>query len=301
MKGAKAIFIALLMVLSVVSFALAEDNATADVSTESNETPELTSASTDVEAENETLEDQTENITDMEEPQEVEIRAGAENETQAEPVSAENDTIEIPANETPSITPDQPFLWGLKRAIEKIDYLITLGKSAKAQKGLVHARERLLEVQAMIAAKKFDAAEKAAKAHEQTVEQVEADVEALGNGDAEKEIAAENQIQTEIQQQQQELAKIKNKVKAKYKGQDLAAAEAVLASFEGKTSEIEAKIVEKKNKALIRLKVEVAAKTKEQGKGEENQTEQKNKTKTQKTAINSTKKASGNSKGKGAD
>jgi len=296
MKGAKAIFIALLMVVSVVSFALAEDNATADVSTESNETPELTSASTDVEAENETLEDQTENITDMEEPQEVEIRAGAENETQAEPVSAENDTIEIPANETPSITPDQPFLWGLKRAIEKIDYLITLGKSAKAQKGLVHARERLLEVQAMIAAKKFDAAEKAAKAHEQTVEQVEADVEALGNGDAEKEIAAENQIQTEIQQQQQELAKIKNKVKAKYKGQDLAAAEAVLASFEGKTSEIEAKVVEKKNKAVIKLKAK-----EEQSKGEENQTEQKNKTKTQKQAINSTKKASGNSKGKGTD
>jgi len=68
-------------------------------------------------------------------------------------------------SEDPGITPDS-FLWGLDKASERIDLLLTFDKSEKAKKGLAHAHERLSEVKAMIEENKLEAAEKAKESHE---------------------------------------------------------------------------------------------------------------------------------------
>src|SRR3989344_3271527 len=115
-SGFSAIFVALLLVLSVASFALAEENGTDDSATD--------------QAANESIGDNGALEDDLSE--DLETEAGT-NETEVEVEAEAEETIEIPANETPSVTPDEPVLWGFKRAIEKIDYLITLGKAAKAQ------------------------------------------------------------------------------------------------------------------------------------------------------------------------
>jgi len=273
----KAIFIALIMAMSVVSFALAEDNATGNVTSDlgeienqtatvSQETAELENDTANVE--NNTPDDLGTGNTSNETPNPVEITAGEENKTSEEAPKLEQ--AEIPKNETPSINPDNTFLWGLKRAIEKIDYLVTIGKSAKAQKGLAHARERLLEVQAMIAEKKFDAAEKAANAHKDDLEQAKNDIEQLGNGNTTAEMEKEQELQKEIQNQEQTIQNIKARFESNLSEQEKANIKAILASVSDSSSGIKIKVSEKLQKAAIKLK---AQSEKEQQKAEEKKTD----------------------------
>lgn len=100
-----------------------------------------------------------------------------------------NDAIDLTDGDDfdvdPGITPDSPF-YGLDRAMERISLALTFNKSAKAQKGLKHAQERLAEVKAMIEAKKFDKAEEAGENYEDDMDDVdEAGEEINGDEDAE--------------------------------------------------------------------------------------------------------------------
>ena len=50
---------------------------------------------------------------------------------------------------TGGVTPDST-LYGLDRAAERLSLLLTIGKAAKAKKGLEHARERVLEARQLV-------------------------------------------------------------------------------------------------------------------------------------------------------
>jgi hypothetical protein len=113
------------------------------------------------------------------------------------------------------ITPDQPILWGLERAIERISLALTFNKSAKAKKGLAHARERLMEVKAMIMQKRFGAAEAAQEEYENLMDEVQDNVGAMGDG-GEEDLAEQAEIEAEIEEQQQELGNL-NRIKLKLK------------------------------------------------------------------------------------
>jgi paraquat-inducible protein B len=170
------------MLLAGFSFAIAENesaavepNATDDAVAEE---PVVTAAETT----NETPEAMEEQPVAEETPEVVAEEAAADETTETEASAVEEVAAEplIEVSETTEedagITPDSPILYGLERAMERISYSLTLGKSAKAKKGLAHALERLAEVQVMIAEKKLDAAEKASKAHGQELEQVQEDI-----------------------------------------------------------------------------------------------------------------------------
>ena len=109
--------------------------------------------------------------------------------------------------EEAGVTPDQPVLYGLERAMERISLALTLNKAAKAKKGLVHARERLQEVQLMIARKKLEQAEKAQQIHDKIMEQVEEDIEEFGDGE-EQELEDSAEIENELLLYQQRLEKL---------------------------------------------------------------------------------------------
>jgi len=66
-------------------------------------------------------------------------------------------------------TPDS-IVWGLDRAIEKIELAMTFNNAGKERKRLEHAHERLLEVKKMIEEGKIEDAERAREKHAETLE-----------------------------------------------------------------------------------------------------------------------------------
>lgn len=108
----------------------------------------------------------------------------------------------------PGVTPDSTVLYGLDRAMERVSLALTLGKAAKAQKGLEHARERLLEVKAMILQKKMAQAEKAREKYEEKMDEVREAMEGLEEDGSEDRIvgAARNLVKLQNRIENQEMA-----------------------------------------------------------------------------------------------
>src|SRR3989338_8498428 len=97
-----------------------------------------------------------------------------------------------------SVTPDSP-LWGVKRAIERIDLALTLNKAAKSEKGLKYARIRLLEVQKMLKKGDFKNAARAEEAHGKLLVKVRKDLDkAKGTKKAEKIKELEDKLSKNI-------------------------------------------------------------------------------------------------------
>lgn len=189
-----------------------------------------------------------------------------DNSTQVEDDSAADDNSTVPAvpgtgivdlcgNDTPTITPDQGFLWGLKRAIENVDSALTLGKSAKAQKGLAHAKERLCEVQLMIQEKKIDAAAKARLRYEQQMNKTEDDINGMEN-ETEVEDIAER-----LSEHRKFIAKMNsNAIQARgnLTDEQKAALQNLMAAFNGSTNKVKVEIEAKREKLDIKVKAREA-------------------------------------------
>jgi len=199
-------------------------------------------------AENETTE--VNDTVEIDENVSEEVVVAAENETQAEEIE-----IEIEDNETAGTTPDQPLLWGLERAMERIDLALTFNKASKAKKGLRHAKERLLEVEAMIAAKKLDAAEKAQKVREKIIERVQEQVEEMGDGaDEDIEDILEIENEAEEQENRMQMLKVKFQFKGNLTEEQRAQIDALIESCQNRSQAFKLKIQDKKAKVKIRIK-----------------------------------------------
>ena len=156
MKAIKTLLIVLMLVMSLFAVS-AQEVPTGEASTDANaETSAETNLEQTTEVNSETA---TDTVTDTASETNTETATTSESETSTE-VDAETET-------EAGITPDQPVLWGIERALENIDEALTLNKAAKAKKGLAHARERLIEVRAMILEKRIEAAAKAEEKHKQ--------------------------------------------------------------------------------------------------------------------------------------
>lgn len=172
-------------------------------------------------------------------------------------VAPEEEPVELPENiiEEAGITPDNP-LWGLERAIETIGLALKFDKSAKAKKGLVHARERLMETQAMIAAKKIWAAAEAQEAHDDLIDGVSEQIAELGNGDIAEELADEIELE-EALNEHKTLVREVNNIKLKTKGLTLvqqAQLNGIVSSMEGSTVRAQFSVRAKKDKTKLRIK-----------------------------------------------
>jgi len=160
--------------------------------------------------------------------------------------------------EEAGVTPDSKFLWGLERAIERIDLALTFGKSAKAKKGLAHAHERLMEVKAMIAEKRFADAESAQEQHDAEITDVQETVNEIESTNATEDLSDVQDIESEIQDQQQEVAALSNvtlKVKGELTKEQQAKLDAILNDLKDTTAKADVTVKAKKNKVTVKVKL----------------------------------------------
>ena len=240
MRKAMALFLAMLMAISMVPMAFAEEgNETADdPAGDGNETVEPEEPEADG---NET-----------EEPEDNETE-----EPEDEDEEEEEDVVEIPENVTDEAgTLPGSWTWGIDRALERISMSITFGKSAKAKKGLVHARERLMEVQAMIAQKRMAQAARAQEAYDDIMEGVQENVDALGNGDEIGDLEDETELEAALAENE-DLVEQVGKLKTKFKGltpEEEDAVNAIVGSLGDSTTDAKVQVQMKKNKTKIKIK-----------------------------------------------
>jgi hypothetical protein len=172
-------------------------------------------------------------------------------------VVSEEEPLELPEDivEEAGITPDNP-LWRLERAMERIGLALTAGKSAKAKKGLVYARERLMETQAMVAARKIKAAAEAQEAHDDLIDDVSNQIAELGNGDIAEELADEIELE-EALNEHKTLVREVNNIKLKTKGLTVvqqAQLNGVVSSIEGSTLRAQLSVRARKDKTKSKIK-----------------------------------------------
>ncbi|PIU75779.1 hypothetical protein COS75_02545 [Candidatus Pacearchaeota archaeon CG06_land_8_20_14_3_00_35_12] len=124
---------------------------------------------------------------------------------------AEVADVTLPENETGGIGPENP-LWGLDRALERIQLALALNKSEKARMGLAHARERLLEVRARIQAKRLDQAEKALQNRERILEEAKARINEIELENATEEAETEAELEKELEEQDNEADDVETEI-----------------------------------------------------------------------------------------
>ena len=194
-------------------------------------------------------------------PEQILISAGedAENDTTEVEVEIEEEfgleDLNLTEEELPTTTPDKPIRWGLKRALERIDLALTFNKAEKAKKGLKHARERLLEVEAMVAEKKLDAAEKARDAHDRTMLRVKERIKEF-EAEPDKELEDELELESELEEHENnaELLKLKIRIKGELTEGQQARLDALLESFRERSGEIRVELKAKKERTKIKIK-----------------------------------------------
>lgn len=165
-----------------------------------------------------------------------------------------DETADIELEEVdPGVTPDSP-VWGLERAMEKISLAFTFDKAEKARKRLENANERLAEVDAMIKAKKMEAAEKAEKAHDEELDAVAEDLEELEDGGTDEELKDAIEIETLIKGHQVALQNIRSKLEREGLTEEQQAKFGeIVAKFEANTIRVAAKAEEKKENVKTKL------------------------------------------------
>lgn len=252
MKRTIALIMAMLMVLSIVPMAFAEDGTNETV----EEDPAEEEAGDDVpveDADNETAEDD-----EAEEEPEEEVEEEAEdNETEVEDEEEEEIEIDEEIIEEAGITPDSP-LYGLERAMERISLALTFGKAAKAKKGLAHAQERLMEVQAMMAQKKLDKAATAQEGYEDAMDEVEENVAELGNGDAVEELEDEIELEQALNEHKNIVERIGD-LKLKIKGltsEEETQLRDMVSGLEDAGQKVEVEVMAKKDKTKVKIKAQ---------------------------------------------
>ena len=89
---------------------------------------------------------------------------------------------EFPADVDAGTTPDS-FVWGIDRALERIELALTFGDAERERKRLKNAHERLLEVRQMLINGDVDSAERARAEHERNMRLSKDEIEQLSSED----------------------------------------------------------------------------------------------------------------------
>ena len=166
------------------------------------------------------------------------------------------------------VTPDS-FLWGLDKAIDQLNLLLTFDKGEKAKKGIEIARERLLEVKAMVEENKLEAAEKAKEEHGKTLVKVKQNVKEIEKDNSTEEIKEVIEIEKELEEHDEEVEEVNTELKVKIKiegtitDEQRALINSLLDSLKGQTGEVEIEIKNKKDKTKIKIKQETGKSDKE--------------------------------------
>ncbi|MBL7055817.1 hypothetical protein ISS07_02810 [Candidatus Woesearchaeota archaeon] len=161
----------------------------------------------------------------------------------------------------PGVTPDS-FLWGLDKALEQLNLLLTFDEGKKAKKGLEIAQERLLEVKSMVDENKLDAAVKAKDEHGKTLMKVKQSIKEIEEDDSTEEIEEVIEIERELEEHDEDVEetfgelKVKIKVEGEITQQQADLIDSILSSLKGQTGEVEIEIKNKKDKTKIKIEQE---------------------------------------------
>lgn len=167
-------------------------------------------------------------------------------------IETEDDIIEA------GTTPDS-FWYGLDVAIDNIDLMLT-SKDKKAEKGLSIARERLLEVKAMISENKIEESMRAQKEHEEVLSIIEESVLELEFENETEEIELEVEIEKEIEEHKAEIEKTKEELRLKVKvegeidAETQALIDSIISGLENSTGRVEVEVKRKKDETKIKIK-----------------------------------------------
>ena len=170
--------------------------------------------------------------------------------------------------EDPGVTPDS-FLWGLDKALDNLNLLLTFDKGEKAKKGIEIARERLLEVKTMVEENKLEAAEKAKEEHGKTLVKVKEKVKEIEKDNPTDEIKKIIEIEKELEEHEDDVEEVNTELKVKIKVKGAITEEqktlinSILDSLKGQTGEVEIEIKNKKDKIKIKIKQETGKSEKE--------------------------------------
>ena len=169
-------------------------------------------------------------------------------------VNAQQTTLE-----GPGVTPDS-FLWGLDKALEQLNLLLTFDEGNEARKGLEIARERLLEIKIMAEENKFEAVEKAKEDHKKTLAKVRNDIKEIEEDNDVEELEDIIEIERGLEDHNEEIEetfaelKVKIKVKGETTQEQKDLIDSILNSLKGQTGEVEIEIENKKDKTKIEIK-----------------------------------------------
>jgi len=190
------------------------------------------------------------------------VALAEENTTEAEPILISAPEVnETELNEdlgNPGITPDSP-LYGLDRAIERIQLALTLDKSAKATIGLEHAKERLAEVKAMVEQNKLKEAETAQEGHDSELAEVEAEIEDISQENATSEMKDVVALKEQVNEHRMLVERVDNaliKTKGNLTVEQQTMLDDLLSSIENTSLKLKVEVQNKAESTQLKIKVQ---------------------------------------------
>lgn len=161
---------------------------------------------------------------------------------------------------TAGITPDSIW-YGLDVALDNINLALT-SEDKKAEKGLLIARERLLETKQMIKENKIEKAKKSQKNHEEVLLKAQESIEKIKSDNSINQISKEIEIETEFQEHKNEIQatidelNLKMKVDNELSGKELLQISTIFAKLKKSNQLVETEISEQKEETKLKIKDE---------------------------------------------
>lgn len=175
-------------------------------------------------------------------------------------IAAEENEVEVVGA---GITPDSP-LYGLERAMERIQLAFIRNKAERAKFKLDLAEERLAEAEEMIIENNPEAADEAQELHDELINETEQEIEELEtNGNAEsseEDLDVAQELQLRLMNHSTKVAFVKNRILERLSpgnasSEQLAHLEAVFGKIIAKAQEMEAKMEQKRENIRTKYKV----------------------------------------------
>jgi hypothetical protein len=263
MKKLFSLFAALLMLLSIVSIAFAEEEDMKDIGVATEE---------DFVVSDDVVADESGNIvatadsTEVTEDSAVVITsAPAETVDAAAEVPAADASAESLATpevvEDAGVTPDQTILWTAEQVVESVDVALTLDDAAQAEKSLEYAEESLAEAQVMASEENADATEKALEEQQEDVTDAEAAASDISLDDPAEELAVQAELQSKFQTQYDHTVAVKTailtRMQSKWTPEKYAKISGNFAKMEAKHLEVKTKL----DARQVKIEAKVQAKT----------------------------------------
>ncbi len=151
---------------------------------------------------------------------------------------------------------------GLGRALERLDLLLTFDKSAKAEKGLEHARRRLLEVRTLVEQKKFDQAERARARYGESLERVNLRLEEVRDDEnPEAELERKLRIERRLAEHEDLVERLEAEFELRVNGnltdEQREAIDNLMEAFRNETGKVRLKFESEKDKVRVKLKAKL--------------------------------------------